>query len=130
MCIRNCFLKARKVIMAATTASSLQTFDIIILGATGFTGKHVLKQALKFFNNNTNKNNNLNFNSIAIAGRNQSKLTQTLNWATRPTTFNSDSHRRHNRPNFTPFTMSQNTSHTQLRRSLSPSWGACRGGVC
>jgi short subunit dehydrogenase-like uncharacterized protein len=77
-------LKARKVIMAATTASSLQTFDIIILGATGFTGKHVLKQALKFFNNNTNKNNNLNFNSIAIAGRNQSKLTQTLNWATRP----------------------------------------------
>ncbi|CAJ2665742.1 unnamed protein product [Trifolium pratense] len=68
--------------MAATTASSLQTFDIIILGATGFTGKHVLKQALKFFNNN--KNNNLNFNSIAIAGRNQSKLTQTLNWATRP----------------------------------------------
>ncbi|KAK2419992.1 putative mitochondrial saccharopine dehydrogenase oxidoreductase [Trifolium repens] len=113
--------------MAATTASSLQTFDIIILGATGFTGKHVLKQALKFFNNN---NNNLNFNSIAIAGRNQSKLTQTLNWATRPTTFNSDSHRRHNRPNFTPFIMSQNTSHTQLCRSLSPSRRACRGSVC
>ncbi|XP_058722717.1 probable mitochondrial saccharopine dehydrogenase-like oxidoreductase At5g39410 [Vicia villosa] len=57
-----------------------ETFDIIILGASGFTGKHVLKQALKFLN----KNNNLNFNSIAIAGRNPSKLTQTLNWATRP----------------------------------------------
>ncbi|CAI8595252.1 unnamed protein product [Vicia faba] len=60
--------------------ATAETFDIIILGASGFTGKHVLKQALKFFNNK----NNLNFNSIAIAGRNPSKLTQTLNWATRP----------------------------------------------
>ncbi|CAK8533455.1 unnamed protein product [Lathyrus sativus] len=58
-------------------AAVAETFDIIILGASGFTGKHVLKQALKFLNKN-------NFNSIAIAGRNPSKLTQTLNWATRP----------------------------------------------
>lgn len=54
------------------------TFDIIILGASGFTGKHVLKESLKFLNNNDN------LNSIAIAGRNATKLTQTLQWAARP----------------------------------------------
>lgn len=54
------------------------TFDIIILGASGFTGKHVLKESLKFLNNNNN------LNSIAIAGRNVTKLTQTLQWAARP----------------------------------------------
>ncbi|KOM56562.1 hypothetical protein LR48_Vigan10g245400 [Vigna angularis] len=50
-------------------------FDIVILGASGFTGKHVLREALKFLTN---------FNSIAIAGRDTSKLAQTLNWAARP----------------------------------------------
>ncbi|XP_061358110.1 probable mitochondrial saccharopine dehydrogenase-like oxidoreductase At5g39410 [Gastrolobium bilobum] len=61
-------------------------FDVIILGASGFTGKHVLKEALKFLNNNTStsSSSSLNFKSIAIAGRNPSKLTQTLQWATRP----------------------------------------------
>lgn len=60
-----------------------ETFDVIILGASGFTGKHVLKEALKFLNNNSSSSS-LNFNSIAIAGRNPKKLTETLNWATRP----------------------------------------------
>jgi len=55
------------------------TYDIIILGASGFTGKHVLKESLKFLNNNS-----LNSIAIAIAGRNPSKLTQTLQWAARP----------------------------------------------
>ena len=50
-------------------------FDIVILGASGFTGKQVLKEALKFLNN---------FNSLAIAGRDPSKLAQALNWAARP----------------------------------------------
>jgi short subunit dehydrogenase-like uncharacterized protein len=59
-------------------ATAVETkFDIVILGASGFTGKHVLKESLKFLNNN-------NLNSIAIAGRNPSKLTQTLQWASRP----------------------------------------------
>ncbi|CAJ1947057.1 unnamed protein product [Sphenostylis stenocarpa] len=56
-------------------AVSARRFDIVILGASGFTGKHVLKEALKFLNN---------FNYLAIAGRDPSKLAQTLNWAARP----------------------------------------------
>ncbi|KAK7365047.1 hypothetical protein VNO80_13821 [Phaseolus coccineus] len=50
-------------------------FDIVMLGASGFTGKQVLKEALKFLTN---------FNSLAIAGRDPSKLAQALNWAARP----------------------------------------------
>ncbi|CAL0299054.1 unnamed protein product [Lupinus luteus] len=61
------------------SVSAPRIYDIVILGASGFTGKHVLKQLLKFFNNPSSP-----LNSIAIAGRNPSKLTQTLHWATRP----------------------------------------------
>ncbi|KAK7270594.1 hypothetical protein RJT34_25883 [Clitoria ternatea] len=61
-------------------AVSGTTFDVVILGASGFTGKHVLKEALKFLNTPLS----LNFNSIAIAGRDPSKLAQTLQWATQP----------------------------------------------
>lgn len=56
-------------------------FDLIILGASGFTGKYVLKEALKFLNNNQSFSS---FNSIAIAGRNPTKLAQTLIWASKP----------------------------------------------
>lgn len=48
--------------------------DVVILGALGFTGKQVLKEALKFFNPN-------NFTFLAIAGHDPSKLAQTLKWA-------------------------------------------------
>ncbi|KAK7266487.1 hypothetical protein RIF29_19131 [Crotalaria pallida] len=54
-------------------------YDLIIIGASGFTGKHVLKQLLKFLNTPSSP-----LNSIAIAGRNPTKLAQTLQWATRP----------------------------------------------
>ncbi|XP_061365960.1 probable mitochondrial saccharopine dehydrogenase-like oxidoreductase At5g39410 [Gastrolobium bilobum] len=54
-------------------------FDLIILGASGFTGKYVLKEALKFLNTPSSP-----LKSIALAGRNPTKLTQTLQWATRP----------------------------------------------
>lgn len=54
-------------------------FDLIILGASGFTGKYVLREALKFLNNPSSP-----LTSIAIAGRNPSKLTQALQWASRP----------------------------------------------
>ncbi|OIW05402.1 hypothetical protein TanjilG_28867 [Lupinus angustifolius] len=54
-------------------------FDLIILGASGFTGKYVVKEALKFLNNPSSP-----LKSIAVAGRNATKLTQTLEWVARP----------------------------------------------
>ncbi|KAG4958709.1 hypothetical protein AAZX31_13G044900 [Glycine max] len=58
-------------------AVSAAKFDVVILGASGFTGKQVLKEALKFLNSN-------HFTSLAIAGRDPSKLAQTLKWAAQP----------------------------------------------
>ena len=54
-------------------------FDLIILGASGFTGKYVLKEALKFLNTPSSP-----LTSIAIAGRSPTKLAQTLQWASKP----------------------------------------------
>ena len=54
-------------------------FDLIILGASGFTGKYVLREALKFLNTPSSP-----LKSIAIAGRSPQKLTQALQWASRP----------------------------------------------
>ncbi|KAH0698316.1 hypothetical protein KY285_015669 [Solanum tuberosum] len=55
------------------------TYDVIILGASGFTGKYVIREALKFLNVPSSPLKNL-----AIAGRNTSKLSQALQWASRP----------------------------------------------
>ncbi|XP_058736414.1 probable mitochondrial saccharopine dehydrogenase-like oxidoreductase At5g39410 [Vicia villosa] len=55
-----------------------QKFDLIILGASGFTGKYVLKEALKFLNTQSP------LTSIAIAGRNPTKLAKTLIWSSHP----------------------------------------------
>ncbi|GJT82598.1 probable mitochondrial saccharopine dehydrogenase-like oxidoreductase [Tanacetum coccineum] len=52
------------------------TYDIVIFGASGFTGKYVVRETLKFLNNN-----NSPLKTLALAGRNPSKLTQALNWA-------------------------------------------------
>ncbi|CAL0314746.1 unnamed protein product [Lupinus luteus] len=54
-------------------------FDLIILGASGFTGKYVVREALKFLNNPSSP-----LKSIAVAGRNATKLAQTLQWAAQP----------------------------------------------
>jgi short subunit dehydrogenase-like uncharacterized protein len=51
-------------------------YDIIILGASGFTGKYVVREALKFLNTPASP-----LKTLAIAGRNPAKLTQTLKWA-------------------------------------------------
>ena len=50
-------------------------YNLIILGALGFTSKYVVKEALKFHNS---------LKSFALAGRNPTKLTQTLQWASQP----------------------------------------------
>ncbi|XP_021297592.1 probable mitochondrial saccharopine dehydrogenase-like oxidoreductase At5g39410 [Herrania umbratica] len=54
-------------------------YDIIILGASGFTGKYVVKEALKFLNTPASPLKNL-----AIAGRSHEKLVKTLQWAAHP----------------------------------------------
>ncbi|KAK6913306.1 Saccharopine dehydrogenase, NADP binding domain [Dillenia turbinata] len=56
-------------------------YDLIILGASGFTGKYVVQEALKFLNTP-----NSPLKSLALAGRNPGKLSQTLQWATHPST--------------------------------------------
>ncbi|KAH0697587.1 probable mitochondrial saccharopine dehydrogenase-like oxidoreductase At5g39410 [Solanum tuberosum] len=55
------------------------TYDVIILGASGFTGKHVIRETLKFLNLPSSPLKN-----FAIAGRNTSKLSQALQWASGP----------------------------------------------
>lgn len=51
--------------------------DIVILGASGFTGKYVLRELLKFSNPP-----NAAPRKIAIAGRSRKKLAAALTWAT------------------------------------------------
>ncbi|KAM7516741.1 hypothetical protein LguiA_006324 [Lonicera macranthoides] len=62
--------------MATPTPS---TYDIIIFGASGFTGKYVVREALKFFNIPSSP-----LKTLALAGRNRNKLAQTLKWASHP----------------------------------------------
>ncbi|KAJ3673019.1 hypothetical protein LUZ60_006393 [Juncus effusus] len=57
-----------------------RAYDLIILGASGFTGKYVLRETLKFLSSPSP------LKSIAIAGRNPSKLHSTLQWASSPST--------------------------------------------
>ncbi|CAL1392207.1 unnamed protein product [Linum trigynum] len=54
-------------------------YDLIILGASGFTGKYVVREALKFLNSPSSP-----LKSFAIAGRNPSKLSEALKWAAHP----------------------------------------------
>lgn len=52
-------------------------YDLIILGASGFTGKYVVKEALRFLSHPP-------LRTLALAGRNPTKLTHTLQWASHP----------------------------------------------
>ncbi|KAG8501625.1 hypothetical protein CXB51_004082 [Gossypium anomalum] len=54
-------------------------YDIIILGASGFTGKYVVKEALKFLNTPSSP-----LKTLAVAGRSREKLVKTLQWAAHP----------------------------------------------
>lgn len=53
-----------------------EVVDIVILGASGFTGKYVLRELLKFVNPP-----NAPPRRIAIAGRSKKKLAAALTWA-------------------------------------------------
>lgn len=55
------------------------TYDLVILGASGFTGKYVVKEALKFLHTASSP-----LKTLALAGRNPAKLADTLKWASHP----------------------------------------------
>ncbi|PIN14830.1 putative membrane protein [Handroanthus impetiginosus] len=59
-----------------TSSPGSRTYDTIILGASGFTGKYVLREALKFLNTP-----NSPLKSLALAGRSPSRLSEALKWA-------------------------------------------------
>ncbi|KAL1557149.1 putative mitochondrial saccharopine dehydrogenase-like oxidoreductase [Salvia divinorum] len=54
-------------------------YDIVIFGASGFTGKYVVREALKFLNAP-----NSPLKSLALAGRSPSRLSEVLKWAAAP----------------------------------------------
>ncbi|OVA12135.1 Saccharopine dehydrogenase / Homospermidine synthase [Macleaya cordata] len=51
-------------------------YDLVILGASGFTGKYVVREALKFLNTSSSP-----LKTLALAGRNPAKLSETIKWA-------------------------------------------------
>ncbi|MCO5575968.1 hypothetical protein L7F22_029775 [Adiantum nelumboides] len=50
--------------------------DVVIFGASGFTGKYVVRELLKFSNDGSKR--------VALAGRNRAKLAAALEWAAAP----------------------------------------------
>jgi short subunit dehydrogenase-like uncharacterized protein len=60
--------------MAEASNAQKPKYDFIILGASGFTGKYVIREALKFVDQY----------SFALAGRNEVKILHTLHWASHP----------------------------------------------
>ncbi|CAA7055432.1 unnamed protein product [Microthlaspi erraticum] len=62
-----------------TTQQPDPAYDIVILGASGFTGKYVVREALKFLQTPSSP-----LKTLALAGRNPTRLTQSLQWAAHP----------------------------------------------
>ncbi|KAK1410190.1 hypothetical protein QVD17_36725 [Tagetes erecta] len=82
----------------------LPTYDIIIFGASGFTGKYVIREALKFLNTP-----NSPFKTLALAGRSSSKLSDALKWASSTSTSHST----------IPFIIADTSDPPSLRRMAS-----------
>ncbi|KAL3624036.1 hypothetical protein CASFOL_032852 [Castilleja foliolosa] len=59
-----------------TSIPTSKIYDIVILGASGFTGKYVIREALKFLNTP-----NSPLKTLALAGRSSSRLSEALKWA-------------------------------------------------
>ncbi|KAJ0704223.1 putative saccharopine dehydrogenase, NADP binding domain, NAD(P)-binding domain superfamily [Helianthus annuus] len=55
-------------------------YDMIIFGATGFAGKYIIREALKFLGTQ-----NSPLKTLALAGRSYSKLSEALKWASSST---------------------------------------------
>ncbi|KAH7532691.1 hypothetical protein FEM48_Zijuj04G0049100 [Ziziphus jujuba var. spinosa] len=76
-------------------------YDVVIFGASGFTGKYVVQEALKFLNTTSSP-----LKSLALAGRNPTKLRETLKWAAHP----------QNPPPHIPILTADTTDPQSLRR--------------
>uniref|UniRef100_A0ACD5UKS5 Uncharacterized protein n=1 Tax=Avena sativa TaxID=4498 RepID=A0ACD5UKS5_AVESA len=63
----------------ASPATEPEVFDVVIFGASGFTGKYVIREALKFLPPNASL-----LRTLAIAGRSRDRLAAALRWAAAP----------------------------------------------
>ena len=57
-----------------------EVFDVVIFGASGFTGKYVIREALKFLNSSSTSP----LRSLAVAGRSRDRVAAALRWAAAP----------------------------------------------
>lgn len=89
--------------MEGEEQNAMIIYDIVILGASGFTGKYVVREALKFFGSSSSP-----LKSLALAGRTPSKLAQALEWAAHP-----------NSPPAIPILTADTTDPQSLRRLCS-----------
>ncbi|PVH65171.1 hypothetical protein PAHAL_2G436400 [Panicum hallii] len=55
-----------------------EVFDVVIFGASGFTGKYVIREALKFLSPSSP------LRSLAVAGRSRDRVAAALRWAAAP----------------------------------------------
>ncbi|KAG0460232.1 hypothetical protein HPP92_023360 [Vanilla planifolia] len=67
--------------MASRQETPVFDFDLVIFGASGFTGKYVIREALKFLSSPS-----CPVRTLALAGRNPSKISEALAWAASPST--------------------------------------------
>ncbi|TVU38052.1 hypothetical protein EJB05_11399 [Eragrostis curvula] len=58
-----------------------EVFDVVIFGASGFTGKYVVREALKFLSPSSSSSP---LRSLAVAGRSRERLAAALRWAASP----------------------------------------------
>ncbi|XP_020147872.1 probable mitochondrial saccharopine dehydrogenase-like oxidoreductase At5g39410 [Aegilops tauschii subsp. strangulata] len=56
-----------------------EVFDVVIFGASGFTGKYVIREALKFLPPNASP-----LRTLALAGRSRERVAAALSWAASP----------------------------------------------
>ncbi|KAM0844582.1 hypothetical protein ACQ4PT_056951 [Festuca glaucescens] len=63
----------------ATPATEPEVFDVVIFGASGFTGKYVIREALKFLPPNASP-----LRTLALAGRSRDRVAAALRWAAAP----------------------------------------------
>lgn len=57
-----------------------RSYDVVIFGASGFTGRYVVREALKFLGNPPSSP----LRTLALAGRSPAKLAEALRWAAAP----------------------------------------------